>query len=54
MSEENVEIVRQAFAAFSRGGPEALADFWDPEIEVSVPSGLAEAGTYRGREAVLA
>ena len=54
MSQENVESVRQAFAAYSSGGPEALADFWDPEIEVEVPPGLAEAGTYRGREAVLA
>jgi ketosteroid isomerase-like protein len=54
MSQENVEIVRRAFAAYSSGGPEALANFWDPEIEVEVPPGLAEAGTYRGREAVLA
>jgi ketosteroid isomerase-like protein len=54
MSQENLEIVRRAFAAYSSGGPEALADFWDPEIEVEVPPGLAEAGTYRGREAVLA
>ena len=54
MSQENVEIVRQAFAAYSNGGPEALANFWDPEIEVGVPPDLAQAGTYRGREAVLA
>jgi hypothetical protein len=31
MSQENVEIVQRAFAAFSREGPEALASFWDPE-----------------------
>jgi ketosteroid isomerase-like protein len=54
MSQENVEIVRQAFAAYASGGPEALADFWHPEIDVEVPLGLAETGTYRGREAVLA
>jgi ketosteroid isomerase-like protein len=54
MSQENVEIVRQALAAYSNGGPEALADYWDPEIEVGVASELAQAGTYRGREAVLA
>jgi ketosteroid isomerase-like protein len=53
MSEENVEIVRQAFAAFSREGPEASASFWDPEIGVGVPPELAQAGTYRGRDAVL-
>jgi ketosteroid isomerase-like protein len=54
MSQENVEVVREAFAAFARGGPEALAVFWHAEIEVEVPPGLAETGTYRGREAVLA
>jgi ketosteroid isomerase-like protein len=54
MSQENVEIVRRAFAAYSRDGPEALAEFWDPEIEVGVPPELAQAGTYRGRDAVLA
>jgi uncharacterized protein len=54
MSNENVEIVRQAFAAYASGGPEALAEFWDPEIEVGVPPELAQAGTYRGRKAVLA
>jgi ketosteroid isomerase-like protein len=53
MSQENVEIVRRAFAAFSRDGPEAMARFWDPEIEVGVPPELAQAGTYRGRDAVL-
>jgi ketosteroid isomerase-like protein len=53
MSQENVEIVRRAFAAFSREGPEALASFWDPEIEVEVPPGFPEAGTYQGRDAVL-
>jgi ketosteroid isomerase-like protein len=48
-----VEIVRQAFAAISREGPDALAGFWDPEKEVGVPPELAQAGTYRGRDAVL-
>src|SRR5689334_3027792 len=54
MSQENVEVVRQAFAAYSSAGAEALADYWDSEIEVGVPPELAQAGTYRGREAVLA
>ena len=31
-----------------------MVDFWDPEIELWLPSGLIQAGgTYRGREAVL-
>jgi ketosteroid isomerase-like protein len=54
MSRENVEIVRRGFEAFARGGPEALAEFWDPEVEVGVPPDLPQAGTYRGREGVLA
>src|ERR671923_1244342 len=54
MSQENMEIVRRGFEAFARGGPDAMSDFWDPEIELWLPSGLIQAGgTYRGRAAVL-
>ena len=54
MSRENVEIVRRAFEAFAKEGPEAVVDFWDPEIELWMPSGLIQAGgTYRGHAAVL-
>ena len=54
MSEENVEIVRRAFETFAQEGPEAMVDFWDPETELWMPSGLVQAGgTYRGHRAVL-
>src|SRR5215207_5569745 len=54
MSQENVERARRGFEAFARGGPEAVVDFWDSEIELWLPSGMIQAGgTYRGREAVL-
>src|SRR4029450_5136106 len=54
MSRENVERARRGFEAFARGGPEAVVGFWDPEIELWLPSGMIQAGgTYRGREAVL-
>ena len=54
MSQENVEIVRRAFEAFAREGPAAVVDFWDPEIELWLPSGMVQAGgTYRGHAAVL-
>ncbi|MGH2965429.1 MAG: nuclear transport factor 2 family protein [Solirubrobacterales bacterium] len=54
MSEENVEIVRAAFAAFAQQGPDGLVDSWDSEIELWMPSGLIQAGgTYRGKAAVL-
>src|SRR3954470_22705163 len=52
MSQENVELVTQAFAALSEGGVQAMASYWDPEIEVTVPPELAQAGTYRGTDAV--
>ena len=54
MSQENVEIVRRAFEAFAREGAAAVVDFWDPEIELWLPSGMVQAGgTYRGHAAVL-
>jgi ketosteroid isomerase-like protein len=54
MSAENVEIVRRAFETFAHEGPEAMVDFWDPEIELWLPSGMIQAGgTYRGHAAVL-
>ncbi len=52
MSQENVESVRRAFETFAQEGPEAMVDFWDPEIELWMPSGLVQAGgTYRGHAA---
>jgi len=33
MSQENVEIVRAAWDAWSRGDIDALFDFYDPEVE---------------------
>jgi ketosteroid isomerase-like protein len=44
MSEENVGLARRGFEAFARGGPEAVVDFWDPEIELWLPSGMIQAG----------
>jgi ketosteroid isomerase-like protein len=55
MSQENVESARRGFEAFAQGGPEAVIDLCDPQIELWLPSGLIQSGgTYRGREAVLA
>jgi hypothetical protein len=52
MSQENVEVARRGFEAFARGGPEAVVDGWDADIELWLPSGLIQAGgTYRGRDA---
>ena len=53
MSEENVEIVRRAYAALAEQGVEALLPFIDPEFEVTTPPSLAsEPDTYRGHDGV--
>jgi ketosteroid isomerase-like protein len=60
MSEESVELARQAFAAASRGGVldaldqdalERAFEFFDPEIEIREDPRFPEAGVYRGRDA---
>jgi ketosteroid isomerase-like protein len=53
MSEENVEVVRQALEAWGRGDPKAATDLLDPEVEWTMPSNLPETGTYRGRDEVV-
>lgn len=54
MSEENVELVRQAFAG---AGPQDLAEvartFWDPDIVYVEDPRWPGAGRYEGRDAVL-
>jgi ketosteroid isomerase-like protein len=47
---ENVEIVRQAFEEFTRGGWEPLiGTVWAPEIVWDMtPAGIPGLGTYRG------
>jgi ketosteroid isomerase-like protein len=53
MSQENVEVVRLATAAFNRGGFDDVADrFALPEYEWHSAEGVPGAGVYRGREAV--
>jgi ketosteroid isomerase-like protein len=52
MSQENVEIVRQALAATSGGDPDGGQPFFDPSIEWDM-SGVpqwAEKSVYRGGE----
>jgi ketosteroid isomerase-like protein len=53
MSQENVEIVRSAYAALSEQGVEAMLAFTDPQFEATTPPSLAsEPDTYRGHEGV--
>ena len=50
MSQENVEIVRRAVAAFNARKREELLGLMDPEIEYQSPM---EQRTYRGIEGML-
>jgi ketosteroid isomerase-like protein len=52
MSSEDVEVVRNAWAAWQRDGPQALLESCDPEIEWTVTEDEPESGTFRGIEAV--
>jgi ketosteroid isomerase-like protein len=51
MSQENVELVRQAFEQFLRTG-EQLWEVLDPEVEV-YDHDIPDAGSYRGHEGYL-
>ena len=55
MSQENVEIVREAHRAFNAGDLDRFAEFWHPECEYR--PGLEGAfegagGVYRGHEGI--
>ena len=54
MSQENVEIVRRAFAAFARGGVEALIEYATPDCVFYPDPSWMEQREYRGRDGVLA
>ena len=53
MSTENVERVRDAYAAFNRGDFEAAVSAFDPEAVWIPYLGALEASSYRGHEALL-
>ena len=51
MSQENVEIVREANTAFNRRDLDHWIEFFDPEIEYHDAPGLPDGGVHRGLEA---
>ena len=53
MSQENVEIVRAAYAAWNAGDMDAFSAFYDPGIILRPPSMWPEPGPFVGREAVM-
>jgi ketosteroid isomerase-like protein len=50
MSEENVELVRDAFAAWERGDLDWLDRHTDPEVEIAQPPNLPGGSTYTGKD----
>jgi ketosteroid isomerase-like protein len=53
MSQENVETVRAAFDAFSRGDMETLLGLMDPEIVVMQPPEVPDGTTLHGHAGVM-
>jgi ketosteroid isomerase-like protein len=53
MSGESADVVRRHFDAFGRGGLDAAAEFWAPDVEWRAVEGAADdVGLMRGDAAV--
>src|SRR5687768_2195538 len=50
MSNENVELVRDSFAAWDRGDLDWLDRHTDSQVEIAQPPNLPGTSTYRGKE----
>ena len=53
MSQENVEIIRRAFEAFNRDGPEATLASFAPDLEWHDIPDLPDAEVHRGHAGFL-
>ena len=53
MSQENVEIVREANEAWKRGDLDAVVRALDPRIEWHTAADEPDAGPHRGVEAII-
>ena len=52
MSQENVERIRQAYAAFNRGDFDGVAEILHPEIEWRPYLGAVEGAVYHGLDQI--
>jgi ketosteroid isomerase-like protein len=52
VSQENLEIVRQASGAWNNGGVDALLQYLDSDVEWHAPRESMEPGIYRGHDGV--
>jgi ketosteroid isomerase-like protein len=50
MSQENVELVRSAFAAWNRGDLDAWVDHWDEQADLYPLRAQLEGSVYHGHE----
>jgi ketosteroid isomerase-like protein len=50
LQQRNLEAIQGGVEAFRRGDLDAVLELLDPEIEVYMPSELANSGTYRGHD----
>jgi ketosteroid isomerase-like protein len=53
MSQENVEIVREAYDAYNREGINGILRYLDPEVEWRNPADSPIAGVFIGHQGVL-
>ena len=53
MSQENVDVVRRAYAAWNRRDFDEAAELLAPDIEWRMPSNLPDAETWRSSEEVM-
>src|ERR1700730_327434 len=53
MSQEHVELARQAYDAYNREGINGVLRYLDPEIECRNPAESPNAGVFVGHEGVV-
>jgi hypothetical protein len=52
MSEQNIEIIKKGYAAFSAGAGETVMSVFDDNLEWTQPGESTISGTYRGKAEV--
>jgi ketosteroid isomerase-like protein len=53
MSQQNVEVVRQAYDAYNRDGVNGILGYLDPDVQWRNPTDAPVAGLFVGHEGVI-
>jgi ketosteroid isomerase-like protein len=53
MSQQNVDVMRRAYAAWNAGRMDDVREVFDPDVIARSPAGWPEPGPFVGREAVM-